>query len=122
MYGAPYPAVGPAAAEIARHRLIDVFIAGVRISVEEGHRRHDLTRVAVSALGHVIFDPRPLNRVTPVGREAFYRNDLLANHGRNGGDAGPDRLAVHEDRAGAAPRDAAAVLRAREPEVVPYQP
>ena len=51
--------------------------------------------------------------------EAFERRDRLAGGFTDGGHAGPHRLAVHHDRAGAALAEAAAEFRGVEPKTVP---
>src|SRR5512146_1773997 len=49
--------VGAAAADVAGHRLVDVGVARVRLGLEQRHRAHDLARLAVAALRHVVGDP-----------------------------------------------------------------
>src|SRR5438874_11633729 len=51
--GRPHALIGAAAANV-RHRLLDVRIGGVRLFCEQGCRGHDLARVAVAALEHVL--------------------------------------------------------------------
>src|ERR1700746_3427791 len=41
--------IGAAPAYVARHRRVDVGIVGMRIFREQGRRRHDLPRLAVTA-------------------------------------------------------------------------
>ena len=56
--------------------------------------RHDLTRLAITALRHVERFPRLLKRVAAVGRKAFDRDDGCARHIRNRRLARPDRAAA----------------------------
>src|SRR5215831_16064931 len=51
--------IGPAAADVG-HRTVDIGVGRLRFFLEQVHCGHDLPRLAVSALGHVKFDPRQL--------------------------------------------------------------
>src|SRR3989441_5976761 len=55
MDGGPDPLVGAAAADV-RHGGVDVGVAGAAVLGEQRRGGHDLTRLAVTALGHVIGD------------------------------------------------------------------
>src|SRR6516162_7315266 len=55
--GFAYADIGAAAANIARHRRIDIAIVGMWILGEQGRRRHDLPRLAVAALNHFVVQP-----------------------------------------------------------------
>jgi hypothetical protein len=66
MNGGPYAIVRTAAADIG-HRLIDVGVARFGILFEQRRRGHNLTRLAVSALGHLLGD-------------RFCEVQLVANH------------------------------------------
>ena len=46
-----------AAAKVANHSAVDVFISWIRIGFEQSNCRHDLARLAIAALGHLLFDP-----------------------------------------------------------------
>src|SRR5882672_1972200 len=103
--------VGPTATDIG-HRLVDLGVGRRRGLLEQRYRSHDLARLAVAALRHLLFDPRLLHRMAAVGRNTFDRGHrILADHAhRHAGGAG--RLAVDMDGAGAALLDAAAVFGA----------
>jgi hypothetical protein len=73
--------IGAAAADV-RHRFIDVLVARPRLLGEQRGRRHDLPRLAVSALRHVELSPCALHRMRAVGRKAFDGGNSLA--GRRG--------------------------------------
>ena len=45
------------------HGHIDVFVGWLGFAFEQSHCRHDLTRLAVSALGHIHLGPSFLNRM-----------------------------------------------------------
>ena len=55
--------VGPAAAQIAGHRVIDVLVARLRVRLEQRGCGHDLTGLAEPALRHAGIDPRLLQRM-----------------------------------------------------------
>lgn len=90
--------------------------------MEQRCRRHDLSRLAVAALGYIEFDPRLLNRMTPVFCQSLNRRDAFAFDRFKGKDAGACRHAVHVNRAGAAEGHSTAVLRTRERQVVTEDP
>src|SRR5713226_9991394 len=50
--------VGAAAADIPRHRGVDVGVSGVRLLRQERCSRHDLARLAVAALDDLEIEPR----------------------------------------------------------------
>src|SRR6266850_7539556 len=67
--GAPDAQVGRATAEVARHGGVDVRIGGLRVLGEERSGLHDLARLAVAALGHLLDDPRELQRMLTLGMQ-----------------------------------------------------
>src|SRR3974390_1269145 len=83
--------VGPAAADVAAHRFVDVGVAGRAVLREESRRAHDLPGLAVAALRHVVLDPRGLDRLAGRGRaHALDRRYLLARRLRYGRGARSD--------------------------------
>src|SRR5262249_21012678 len=46
------PQIGPAAADVAGHRTVDVGVGRMRVLGEQRRRRHDLAGLAVAALRH----------------------------------------------------------------------
>src|SRR6266513_175734 len=114
--------VGAAAAEVARHVLHDLLARrGLRLR-EQCRSGHDLARLAVAALRNLLGDPRLLQRMIALGRQALDGGDFLALHRRDRRYARARRHAVDVHRACAALRDAAAELRAGEPELVADDP
>src|SRR5882762_11245455 len=113
--------VGAAATNIG-HRRVDIGVRGMRILREQGRGGHDLPRLAVAALRHVLRDPRLLHGVRAVLGQAFDGGHALAGDGRHRQHAGARRDAVQVDGAGAALGDAAAELGAGEPERVTQHP
>src|SRR4051812_45548353 len=114
--------VGAAAADVAVHVADDLVARGLRVGGEELGRFHDLSRLAVAALRHLLRDPGLLQRMRRVGREALDRRHLRAARRAERRHAGAHRLAVEMHRARAALRDAAAVLRAGKLELVADYP
>src|SRR6266540_5611738 len=117
----PDALVSPAATDV-RHRGIDLGISRLRFLAQQRRRRHDLSRLAVAALRHVLGDPRLLDAMRRRGAEAFDGNNWLGPDGGDRHDAGPSRLTAQMHGAGAALRDAAAELGAGETEVVAQDP
>src|SRR5512133_4191416 len=93
-------AVGAAAAEIATHGAVDICVRRLRLVLQAGHGRHDLPRLAVAALGNILCQPGPHDRV-PL-RNTLDGNDLLPLHIPYRGHTRALGLTVDMDRAGAA--------------------
>src|SRR5689334_365696 len=72
--------VSRAAAEIAVHRKIDVAIAWPLDLFKQSSRAHDLSRLTVSALGHITRDPRLLDRFGLTTGHSLDRRDLAVAH------------------------------------------
>ena len=119
--GLAHAGIGAAAAKVG-HRLVDVGIGRLGIACEQGDGRHDHAGVAVAALRHLVLDPGFLHAVQALRRQPFDGDDALAGRLAGLEVAGAHRLAVHMHRAGAAHADAAAVLGARQVEVVAQDP
>src|SRR6267143_506777 len=114
--------VGAAAAEVARHVLHDLLASRVFRLGEERGRGHDLARLAVAALRHLLGDPRLLQRVIALGRQPFDGGDSLSLNRRYRGDARARRRAVDVHRACASLCDAAADHRYRHSYPAPHSP
>ena len=82
VHGGAYPRIRTAATDVARHRGVDRGIVRVRIALEQGHRTHDLPGLAVTALRHVVIDPRLLHRVQPGRAQALDGEHVPALHRR----------------------------------------
>src|SRR5215469_5499608 len=59
------------------HRVVDVLVRRIRLALEQSGGRHDLPRLAVTALRDVQRGPRLLHWVGPTGRESFDGHDLV---------------------------------------------
>ncbi len=95
---------------------------GLGVGLQQGRRGHDLARLAVAALGHVLGRPGLLHRVAAVGRQALDGGDLFPDRVLHRQDAGARRHPVDLHRAGAALGDAAAELGAGQPDLVAQDP
>src|SRR5437879_12882618 len=109
--GGADPLVSAAAADV-RHGGFDVGVAGAAVLGEQRRGGHDLPRLAVAALGHVLGDPGSLHGVAPAWRQPFDRGHALHGSRRDGQHAGSHGRAVEMHGAGGALGDAAAELRA----------
>src|SRR5581483_10978974 len=101
---------GAAAADI-RDGGVDVGVGRLGLLLQQRRHRHDHSRLAVAALRHIVRDPGLLHLVQRVAlSQPLDGGDLLARGGAHRKGARAHRRAVDVNRAGAALRDAAAVL------------
>lgn len=116
--------VGATTADVAAHRGGDFRIGRRRVFGEQRDGRHDLARLAITALRNLFLNPRSLYRVdvAAIAAYALYGGYCFALCAAGGRDAGADGPAVQMDRAGATLGFAAAEFGAREPEVLPNDP
>src|SRR5438034_10957938 len=115
--------IGPAAADIARHRPVDGGVAGMGVLREQRRCRHDLTRLAVPALHDLEGQPRLLYLL--AGRRFPDRldgGDLLPGGRGHWRDARANRLSVEVHRAGPAERHAATELRPGQADDIAQRP
>ncbi len=116
------PGVARAAAEVAAERGLDVVVGGIRVAIDERLGRHHHARCAVAALDGALGDERLLQRVHGAVRcQPLDGRYLAAVGGDRQHQTRLHRLAVEEDRAGAAVAEVAAPLGTGEPEVVAQQ-
>src|SRR5580658_3282356 len=104
--------VSAATADVAVHVLDDLLACRLWILSQEFGRLHDLPRLAVAALRDLMGDPRFLQWMAGIRRQAFDRRHLLVGHFGEMRLTGAHSLAVNVDRAGAAQPGAAAELGA----------
>ena len=114
--------ISAATTDVAGHGRVDVRVAGLRILGQQRGRTHDLARLAVTALRHVVLQPSLLNRVIRMRRKTFDGLHLLAHHRSNRRHTGADRLAIHMNGAGAAQRHATAEFGARQVQRIAQHP
>src|SRR5688572_31886054 len=75
-----YARIRSAAAEVAGHRAVDIGVRRLRVLLQQRGGGHDLTGLAVPALGYVHLDPRLLHRVAAIARQPFdSRNGFTGN-------------------------------------------
>src|SRR5215510_6407438 len=103
--------IGPATAEVAAHRVVNVGVDGVCFLCQQTCRRHHLSRLAVTALRDLYLLPGLLYRVAQIAREPFDRDHSLPFGARHWSNAGTDRIAVEMNRTAAAEGHSAAILR-----------
>src|SRR5580765_3435636 len=112
--GRPDALIGPASADVG-HGVVDVLIRRLGVALQQGRRGHDLPGLAIAALRNVEHRPGFLDWMRAGRRQAFDGDDLVGGlHGRDGDGAGAHQPAVEMDRAGAALRHTAAILRPRQ--------
>ena len=122
MNRAPDSRIGSAPADIAGHGFINIGVGRRRILRQQNRRAHNLTRLAVAALRDVNFYPRALERMRPIARQPFDGFDLFPLGTRNRRHTRAHCLPFQMNRAGAAQRHSAAILRARQLQVFPQDP
>ena len=111
--------IGSAAADIG-HRFVNLCVAWFARFLNERHGRHNLPRLAISALGNLRIDPSLLDRVErAVGaRDALNRGDGFARDVANRNAAGPRYLSVDVDAARAARLNTASKFGARQAQLL----
>src|SRR5712691_5753184 len=77
MDGGADPLVGAAAADVG-HRGVDIGVARAAVLGEQRRGSHDLPRLAVAALRHVLGDPGPLHPVAAARRQPLDRRGRAA--------------------------------------------
>src|SRR5271166_1880685 len=110
--------IGPAAANVAVHRAVDVGVRGMRRLFQKRRGLHDLAGLTIAALRHVERAPSLLKRMISRGVEAFDGGDRLAAGVADRRDAGSPGLAVDMDGAGAACGHATTEFRSCEAEFI----
>ena len=85
MHGAADILIGAAAADVIAHGLVDIGVGGVGRLGQQRRRGHDLAGLAIAALRNVLLDPRLLDWVAAVGRQAFDGGDASGRRPRKSG-------------------------------------
>src|SRR5580698_7733189 len=116
------PEVGPAPADVSRHCIVNLSIAWRGVLGEQSGSRHNLPRLAISALRNLLRDPGLLHGMQTTLPEPLNRHNLLAGGTRNVGKARAHSLSVEMNCAGAAHANSAAVLGSCELQQVPKNP
>src|SRR5215470_7173783 len=111
--------IGSAAADIRAHVLDYLIARRTRILLEKVGRAHDLAGLAVAALRDALGEPRLLQRVQRIPRQAFDRGHRPAADLRHLDLTGERALAVDMHRACTAQAGATTELGAGELEAFP---
>ena len=91
----------------------------MRILIEQDLRAHDHAVHAKAALRCLLFDERCLQQMwMRDAAQSFEGRDALVLRGAGRNGAGPDRFSVHDHGARTALAQAAAKLRAMQPQIV----
>src|SRR5206468_6572122 len=69
------PQIGSTATYVTVHCLVNIGIRWLRFAGQQRCGRHQLSRLAIPALRYIQFQPRLLQRMRSVGRQAFDRRD-----------------------------------------------
>jgi len=122
MNGRANSLIRSAAADVAAERIVYVRVAWLRIFRQQRSGRHNHAHLAITALRHLLIEPRRLHGVASIGRQPFDRGDISSSHRRDPRRARASRLAIHMYRARAAERHAAAEFGARKTERIAQHP
>src|SRR5437879_1010722 len=115
--------IGATAANVARHRLVDIAVGGRGVLRQQRAGGHDLAGLAVAALHDLEVEPRLLHPLADgCGADALDGRDGMADRGAHRCDARSSWYAVEVHGAGAAQCGAAAELGASHAEQVPQDP
>src|SRR5580704_12587073 len=114
--------VGRATAQVAVHGEIDVVVVRPLDLLEQGGRGHDLPRLTVSALRHILGDPGSLDRVGLATGQSLDGRDLAGADAGYRHRAGSQWLTIEKNRAGTALRHPATELGAGQAKTVPQHP
>lgn len=121
MDGLAHPVIRAAAANIGV-QAIDVVVAGIRHLPQQIGDRHDLSRLAITALRDVFFDPGTLYRVRRVRGQTLDSGHFTIPDGADWQHAGPLRAAFDMHRASAANADSATELAPGQPQFIAQDP
>jgi hypothetical protein len=107
---------------VSTEGLVDIGICGSWIGGEQRGGGHDHSRLAVTALRNLAFEPRALDRMLAIIGKSFDRSDLAgANYG-NSRNARTRRFAIDVNRTGAAQSLSAPKFGSRESKRIPEHP
>jgi len=85
--GRSNPRIGAAMAEVSIHGLVDIGVRGLRRLLEKRAGGHNLPCLTIAALRNIQLDPRLLDGMRPVDRNAFDGRDPCVGGVRHLGDA-----------------------------------
>src|SRR5580693_2215113 len=114
--------VGHAAANTARHHRVNVAVTGIGKIFQQRGCLHDLSRLAIAALGNLQLKPRGLQWMPALRIEAFNRRDLCPGDRANRGNAGSRCASFDMHRASTTKTDSATKFRSCETKLVADYP
>src|SRR5260370_17176240 len=114
--------VGHAAANTARHHRVNVAVTGIGEIFQQRGCRHDLSRLAIAALGNLQLEPRGLQRMLALRIKAFDRGDVCPGDRPNRGNAGSRCASFHMHRASTTKTDPTTEFRSCETKLVADYP
>ncbi|MEN9670188.1 MAG: hypothetical protein RL018_465, partial [Pseudomonadota bacterium] len=114
--------VGATTADVATHGSIDVGVRRVFIGLQQGRCAHELARLAVTTLRHVVLDPSDLQGVVVVFGQTFNRANFFARNSRQRRLTSANRCAVEVNRACPAQSRATTELGAGHAQFITYDP
>ena len=118
----PNPRIRSATANVARHRLVNIFIGRLRLIAQQHRRAHQLSRLAIAALRNILFQPRALQWIAQVRRQPLDRRHEFPICPRNCRNTRAHRFSIDMHRACSALRHAAPIFCSGEPELFANHP
>src|SRR5215831_10206166 len=101
---------------------VNLAVGGVRVPGEQSCDGHNLARLTVATLWHIVLDPGALYRMRAVRRQTLNSGDLAVEHGADRQHTGAHCPSIDMDSAGTALRNAAAVLCASQANAIAQDP
>src|SRR5262249_4983604 len=122
VHGSSDALIGSASTDVG-HGLVDVLVGGLRGSFEQRRRSHDLSRLAIAALGHVDRRPSLLHGMRAGGGEPLDGDDPVGRfHVSDANGAGALHLVIDVNGGGAALGDPATIFGAGEADLFADDP
>src|SRR5215831_13981286 len=122
VHGSSDALIGSAPTDVG-HGLVDVLVGGLRGPFEQCRRSHDLSRLAIAALGHVNRRPSFLHGMRAGGGEPLDGDDPVGRfHVSDADGAGALHLVIDVNGAGAALGHPAAIFGAGEADLFADDP
>src|SRR5215469_5727978 len=115
LHGTDDPRIGGTTTYVACHTVDDLLFGWTRIPRKQGCGLHQLARLAIAALRHLIFDPSLLHWMCVAWIEAFDGGDEFAFNGSDRDRARAHRLTINVNSAGPAHSNPASVFGTGEP-------
>src|SRR5436190_7627118 len=114
--------IRPTTADVPRHAVVNVCIAGICILTQQDGSGHNLSGLTIPALRDILSYPRLLQRTREVRRQPFDSHDFFARRTGQCRYTRTHRLAIKVYRAGATQCHATAELGSSELKFFPQHP